>query len=226
MVRCGAITPLNSMMSAFDWKRLYEETFQCYGSPFMHQMMERKGMTSSKGMMSRLDAAALYALVKMHRPHVVLETGSFQGMSSTFILKGMADSGVSQGKLFSIDNRLDGQIGTLIPEELKDGFISIIGDVKELMTTGALPAEVDFFLHDSTHRYQYQRWELESFWDRLRPGGFLVSHDVDLNASFVDFISRTYAHDEKGYTDRGKTLHTIWGRIGLLGFIDKGERNF
>lgn len=187
----------------------------------MAEMIRKRERTGSKGSMSRLDASALYALTRMCQPKTALETGSFRGMSTTFILKGMQDAGVAGGKVFSIDNRPDCGIGMLIPDELKGGFISLVGEVKSFLQDSRLPQLIDLFLHDSTHRYQFQRWEFESFWLRIGRGGLLVSHDVDMNASFVDFVSGTYAHDERGYKDSSRTSHVVWGRIGLLGFLLK-----
>ena len=209
-------------MSIFDWHVFINETNRCYDSQFMKEMLVKREETASiRSSMGRLDAAALYALVKIKQPQVVLETGSFRGMSSAFILKGMQDAHVPNGKLFSIDRRPDCGIGTLIPPGLKRSFVSLVGDVEELLKCGRLPESIDLFLHDSTHRYRYQMWEFETFWPVLQRGGVLVSHDVNLNASFVDFVSRTYFHDRSGQRDEVQTSHCIWGAIGHLGFVIK-----
>lgn len=209
-------------MASFDWRTFLSETTSCYESSFTKEMIRQREQTDSiQSSMGRLDAAALYALVKVRKPQIALETGSFRGMSSAFILKGMQDARVLNGKLFSIDRRGDCGIGTLIPTELKDHFVSLVGDVEKLLRDGELPQSVDLFLHDSTHRYRHQMWEFDTFWRRINTGGLLVSHDIDLNASFVDFVSRTYVHDQKGRTDGSRTSHIAWGAVGQLGFLLK-----
>jgi hypothetical protein len=80
------------------------------------------------------------------------------------------------------------------------------------------------FLHDSSHSYRHMLWEFRQFWSRLRDGGLLVSHDVQMNAAFSEFVSKTYAHEKKtGRRDVQRTRHYEWGRWGYIGFaIKKG----
>jgi cephalosporin hydroxylase len=78
------------------------------------------------------------------------------------------------------------------------------------------------FLHDSSHSYQHMLWEFRQFWPRLRDGGLLVSHDVQMNAAFPEFVTKTYAHEKKtGRRDAQRTSHYEWGRWGYLGFAIK-----
>jgi len=52
----------------------------------------------------------------------------------------------------------------------------------------------------------------------------LVSHDVQMNAAFPEFIVRTYAHDKRtGRRDAGRTSHYEWGRWGYIGFAIKRQ---
>jgi cephalosporin hydroxylase len=53
------------------------------------------------------------------------------------------------------------------------------------------------FLHDSSHSYEHMLWEFRQFWPRLRDGGLLVSHDVQMNAAFPEFVTKTYAHKKR-----------------------------
>lgn len=190
-------------------------------SPFMQLMQERKQTLGSKSSMGQMDCSFLYALVKAFRPKIAVETGANTGMASSFILKGMADAQISDAKLYGIEYNTECKIGSMIPEELRGPFIPCPGNVKGFMKEHLGPGEIDFFLHDSMHRYKHQYGEFKHFWKRLRPGGLLVSHDVNMNASFVDFISKTYVHDFKGFSVAGKTTHAFWARWGNLGFIVK-----
>src|SRR6516165_2966109 len=78
-------------------------------------------------------------------------------------------------------------------------------------------------LHDSSHRYKYQYLEFRYFWKKLKPNGVLVSHDVNFNASFVDFVSTTYKHDKIGVVDKARTTHSLWARLGTIGFMVKSS---
>jgi predicted O-methyltransferase YrrM len=152
-----------------------------------------------------------------------VETGGNLGMSSSFILQGMCDAGVQGGKLFSVEVDPTVAVGSMIPERLKAGFHPMIGDVKQFMKKKAFPEEIDLFLHDSSHRYKNQYLEFRYFWKKLKPNGVLVSHDVNFNASFVDFVSTTYRHDKIGVTDKARTTHSLWARLGTIGFVVKSS---
>ena len=82
------------------------------------------------------------------------------------------------------------------------------------------------FLHDSSHSYRHMLWEFRQFWPRLRDGGLLVSHDVQMNAAFPEFVTKTYAHEKKtGRRDVQRTSHHEWGRWGYIGFAIKKSLN-
>jgi predicted O-methyltransferase YrrM len=201
-----------------DWRKLTAIALRIDQNVFTGDMVRRKAELGLRGAMSRFDAAFLYALVAHFKPRTVVEVGTHVGMSASFILKAMLDAGIKDGRLYSVEATPSDITGVLIPDELRDGVDLVSGDIHELAVSGHLPGTIDFFLHDSTHRYSHQLWEFQTFWRRLSPGGILASHDVDLNASFVDFVSATYAHDSKGKTIKAATEHTSWGRVGLIGF--------
>jgi predicted O-methyltransferase YrrM len=204
-----------------DWRKLTAIALRIDRDDFTADMMRRKAELGLRGGMSRFDAAFLYALVAHFKPRTVVEIGTHIGMSASFILKAMLDSGIRDGLLHSVDATPSDTTGVIIPGDLRGGLRMVSGDILEPVVLDRLPGTIDFFLHDSTHRYSHQLWELQTFWSRLSPGGVVASHDVDLNASFVDFVSATYAHDAKGKTIKAATGHTGWGRIGLIGFAIK-----
>ena len=188
---------------------------------FNVQMTEREAAAGGKSLMGPIGRAMLYALVCHYRPRVVVESGGNLGMASSFILKAMQDSGVVEGKLYSVERSKKIVPGSIIPEEIKGPYVAVQGDVLDLLGGDELPGEIDMFLHDSTHRYDHMTTEFEAFWPRLRRGGLLVSHDVNMNAAFVDFVSRTYAHDAGGITVPERTGHLFWGCFAELGYVVK-----
>src|ERR1041384_991880 len=72
-------------------------------SEFMAEMIRRRDIYGSEGVMGALDCATLYGLTRWLRPSVVVESGGFVGMSSAFILKAFADEGLATAKLYSIE---------------------------------------------------------------------------------------------------------------------------
>ncbi len=205
----------------WNWSKLLRVMAEVQESPFMAEMLARREASGSASPMGKTDAALLYALARWARPRVVVETGGFLGMSSAFLLKAMADAGVQGGKLLSIEWSADIDHGSLIPENLRSGYEPLIGRVEDFMKSRALPETIDFFLHDSSHRLKHMLKEFRYFYPRLRPGGVLASHDVDMSAAFTTFVTETYVHDKLGQTDVRRTSHDLWGRLGNLGFVVK-----
>ena len=193
-------------------KSFLKRTFlEVQRSGFMKEMEDRLRNLGSKSSMGIFDSAVFMALARRFAPAICVETGGNLGMSSSFILQGMHEAGIEAGKLLSVEVNPIIPVGSMIPERLKSGFTPMIGDVKQFMKKEVFPDQIDFFLHDSSHRYKYQYLEFQYFWKKLKPKGVLVSHDVNFNASFVDFVSSTYKHDKMGVTDKAQTTHSCNG---------------
>ena len=208
------------------WDAVARFAAEIRGSEFMTEMIRRRDAYGSEGVMGALDCATLYGLARWLRPAVIVESGGFIGMSSAFILKALADEKLATAKLYSIEWNGDCEQGALIPDELRSQFVPLRGKVEDFLKRDELPLSIDMFLHDSSHSYRHMLWEFRQFWPQLRDGGLLVSHDVQMNAAFPEFVTNTYAHDKKtGRRDAQRTSHYEWGRWGYIGFaIKKASR--
>jgi predicted O-methyltransferase YrrM len=218
----SSATPFYTM-----WDAVARFSQEIRASEFTTEMIRRRDRPGSEGVMGALDCATLYGLTRWLRPAVVVESGGFIGMSSAFILKAFADANLATSKLYSIEWSEDCEQGALIPDGLRSasgGFVPMRGKVEDFLKRDQLPRSIDMFLHDSSHSYRHMLWEFRQFWPRLRDGGLLVSHDVQMNAAFPEFIARTYAHDKRtGRTNAGRTSHYEWGRWGYIGFAIKRQ---
>ena len=204
------------------WDAVARFAKEIRASDFMSEMIRRRDAYGSEGVMGALDCATLYALTRWLRPAVIVESGGFIGMSSAFILKALADENLATARLYSIELSEECEHGALVPEELRPQFVPMRGKVEDFLQSDELPRSIDLFLHDSSHGYKHMLWEFRQFWPRLRDGGLLVSHDVQMNAAFPEFIANTYAHDKKtGRRDAQRTSHYEWGRWGYIGFAIK-----
>jgi predicted O-methyltransferase YrrM len=216
----SAATPFYGM-----WDAVARFSQEVRASDFMVEMIRRRDTYGSEGVMGALDCATLYGLTRWLRPGVVMESGGFIGMSSAFILKAFADANLTAAKLYSIEWSEDCEQGALIPDGLRSasgGFVPMRGKVEDFLKRDQLPGSIDMFLHDSSHSYRHMLWEFRQFWPRLRDGGLLVSHDVQMNAAFPEFIAKMYVHDKRtGRRDAGRTSHYEWGRWGYIGFAIK-----
>jgi predicted O-methyltransferase YrrM len=207
------------------WDTVARFAAEIRASGFMAEMIRRRHSYGSEGVMGALDCATLYGLTRWLRPAVIVESGGYIGMSSAFILKALADEKLITAKLYSIELSQECEQGALIPDELRcasGGFVPMRGKVEDFLRRDQLPRSIDMFLHDSSHSYRHMLWEFRQFWPRLRDGGLLVSHDVQMNAAFAEFVGKTYAHDKKtGRRDPQCTSHYEWGRWGYIGFAIK-----
>jgi predicted O-methyltransferase YrrM len=135
--------------------------------------------------------SAVYALVRLLRPEVVVETGVADGTTSAYILQALEDNG--RGHLYSIDvpsERLPhGKApGWIIDDALRHRWTLRIGPSSELLE-GLLKElqRIDVFLHDSLHTYENMMFEYRAAWPYLASSGLFLSHDVGRNAAFFDF---------------------------------------
>ena len=134
---------------------------------------------------------ALYTMVRILKPEIVIETGVFEGHSSLSILSALKEN--NKGFLYSIDlpspDLPSGKVpGWMVPEHLRKRWDLRAGKSSDLLPT-LLPEvkEVDIFLHDSEHSYKNMYWEYKTAWAHIKTGGLLLSHDVSQNAAFKDF---------------------------------------
>jgi len=140
-------------------------------------------------------ARLCYAICRLQKPAIVVETGVAHGVTSAFLLQALAVNGM--GELWSIDlpplaEGADDQVGCLVPSDLRSRWHLLRGRTRRLLPelVAQLPA-IDIFLHDSLHTYRNISLEFQTVWPKLRAGGVLLSDDVDLNRAFETFAMRS-----------------------------------
>lgn len=184
---------------------------------------ERLTPQFAAGTIDPAEGALLYALVRTRRPDAVIETGTANGISTTYLLAALARN--EHGTLHSIDLpfRAEGDTwrgvvpgteigvydaspipagkepGWAVPEDLRDRWDLRLGDAREL-----LPAlleelgEVEVFFHDSLHTREHMLFEFETAWPHVREGGVLLADDVfqrkhDALPSFARSVGRRFS---------------------------------
>ena len=135
--------------------------------------------------------SALYAIVRVTKPNIVVETGVFEGAGSCAILLALERN--DKGHLYSIDlpsPRIppDKKAGWRIQHHLRKRWLLVEGKSSE-----KLPQLLDtfrhigIFLHDSEHSYENMLFEYKTAWEHIRDGGLLLSHDITRNKAFRNF---------------------------------------
>ena len=100
-----------------------------------------------------------YALVRAVKPRLTVETGIYQGLGSLMLLRALARNAEegADGRLISID--FDPGSGWLVPEELRDRWTPLFGDIEADLDGALADQEVDLFIHESDHNEPLQRFE-------------------------------------------------------------------
>jgi predicted O-methyltransferase YrrM len=142
---------------------------------------------------------AIWRLVRHLPATKVVETGVAHGVTSRFVLDGMA--GNDGGRLWSIDlppqtmSELHNQIGVAVDEDMAGKWTYIRGSSRRhlrhlLQQTGM----IDLFIHDSQHTEYNMLFEMQVAWPWIRPGGAMVVDDIDLNWAFRRFAASMPQH--------------------------------
>jgi hypothetical protein len=159
-------------------------------------------------------ARTLWCLVRHLRPPRVVETGVARGITTRILLEALDRNGT--GRLWSIDLPLvrtpwHDQTAAAVPDSRHPRWTYVRGSSRRRLP--GLLAElggIDIFVHDSAHTEANMRFEFETAWSALRPGGALVSHDIQRNAAFADFAAAV--SEEPLYARYGEGT----GLVGVL----------
>ncbi len=163
-------------------------------------------------------ARLCYAVVRMLRPRVVVETGVCYGVTSAFLL--MALDANAEGTLYSIDlpplgKEADSFVGCLIRPELRKRWCLLRG-----LSKSVLPkllhelGTVDVFVHDSLHTYRNMRHEFELITPHLGQPGALISDDIEQNAAFKEWVEQYKPNFSAVLEEESKE-----GRLGIGLFV-------
>lgn len=188
----GLISALSATpISSDDFVRLHRE-YEGYRAALLERYSAVTLAYDAAFAIEEGSAFLVYALVRLLRPSVVLETGVANGHSSALILDALRENGC--GELHSID--VSNDVGNLVFDKrkwqlhlldlsnLKKSFAAIVEQ---------LPA-IDLMIHDSDHSYQWMKYELETVFPRMSPQGILACDDANISYGMIDFCA---AHNMK-----------------------------
>jgi Methyltransferase domain len=128
-----------------------------------------------------------YALVRAAQPDHVIETGTHLGLGSCAIAAALLRNG--HGRLTTID--IDPEAGYLIGEPWASVIDRRTGDSVDLL---AGLRDVDLFLHDSLHTYDYETRELAAVELNLRDNALILSDNARESSALSDWAERTGRH--------------------------------
>ena len=138
----------------------------------------------------------LYLLVRALRPAAIIETGVGPGLTSAYLLAGLADG--DAGVLHSVDLPISafiGLVGVAVPPTLRGRWRYHWGAARRVLPTVVQRSRPGLRLAflDGDLRYAAVRWELEQVWPALEPGGWLVVNEAQAHTAVRDVAAEVGA---------------------------------
>jgi hypothetical protein len=125
-----------------------------------------------------------YAIVRATQPDHVVETGTHLGLGSCVIAAALLRNG--HGRLTTID--IDPEAGYLIGKPWATVIDHRTGDSVDVL---AALSDVDIFLHDSLHTYDYETKELTAVAPKLRADAVILSDNAHESPALSDWAERS-----------------------------------
>jgi predicted O-methyltransferase YrrM len=139
------------------------------------------------------DVSVLYHLARQLKAHRMLETGVASGWSSLALLLALRENG--GGKLISIDMPYaklnnEGYVGCAVPASLRGDWRLVRQSDRDALEPALRELEtLDLAHYDSDKSPAGRSFAYPKLWAALRPGGVLMSDDVEDNLAFRDFCA-------------------------------------
>ena len=153
-----------------------------------------------------------YAIVRLLKPAVVVETGTDKGLGSCVLASALLRNRQEgfPGTLHTID--VDTHAGWMIAHPYSQAVNLIIGDSHTALEDFSLP--IDIFIHDSFHDYSYEAKEYCLINDKLAPGAVVISDNSHAGSALMDFAEASTL-DFHFWGERPRQHFYAGGGIGL-----------
>ena len=127
----------------------------------LRQGLRRRALANREPLLGK--RRALYCVVRMIRPGVIVESGVKDGLGSAVILRALERNEAEgyPGMLLGFD--IDPDAGWLVDWRARPEHQSLfIGDVRDTLEPVLEENGVDLFINDSLHVYDHERFEFET----------------------------------------------------------------
>ncbi len=162
-----------------------------------------------------------YALVRAVQPDHVIETGTQLGLGSCAIAAALIRNG--HGRLTTID--IDPEAGYLIGDPWASVVDRVTGDSVEVL---AGLTDVDMFLHDSLHTYDYETKELSAVEPNLGVDAIVLSDNAHQSSALSDWAEQTgrnylfFSEQPRDHWWRGDGIGAAWTVRSPAQYRDQG----
>jgi len=153
-------------------------------------------------------ARTCFAVCRLLKPEIVVETGVAYGVTSAFILAALHLNG--KGDLHSVDlpplgENADTFVGYLVPNHLRDRWVLHRGISKRVLSN-LLPklGRVDVFVHDSLHTYWNIKRELNIVTPYLSRPSVVIADDIHGNKAFLEWVTKVGSKEWLVFKEQNK----------------------
>jgi hypothetical protein len=158
-----------------------------------------------------------WAIVRLRKPSLVVETGVWYGLGSAVLLRALelnAQEG-HEGRLLSFDPDHTG--GWLVPERLKSGWTWVRATTDEALEATLVGREIDLFIHDTPSDYERESYEFRIALRHAAPGAVLLSSNGRNTPALEEVCAASglphhhlpYVAQRHFYVTRGLSLTTV-----------------
>lgn len=126
-----------------------------------------------------------YALVRLLKPKVVIETGVDKGLGSAVLCAALLHNRAegAPGRYYGTD--IEPAAGWLLKAPYNEVGELLIGDSIESLK--AFPEKIDLFINDSDHSAEYEAREYETIMDKLAKGGVVLGDNAHVTGKLAEF---------------------------------------
>lgn len=118
----------------------------------------------------------LWALIRLRRPRLVVETGLWYGLGAMVMLRALernAEEGHERGKLISFDPDPTG--GWMVPDRHAPWWTWVRATTQDALEANLRGRQVDLFVHDTPSDPDLERYEMRTAAAAMAPGAILCS---------------------------------------------------
>jgi Methyltransferase domain len=127
-----------------------------------------------------------YALARILKPRVIVETGIHDGLGSVLLLRALDRNAADcpDGRLISVD--VNPQSGWLVSERLRERWTPVFGSTFAVLEAAVAGFEIGMIVHDSVHTYECERFEFATALAHAAPTIALVSDNAHATSALRD----------------------------------------
>ena len=152
--------------------------------------------TRKVGRYSRADSTARYgrrvgwyAVARMVKPRVIVETGVDKGLGSCVLTAALARNAAEGSPGYYYGTDINPSAGFLLTGKYRMHGEVLIGD--SIASLRGLTKSVDLFINDSDHSAEYERAEYGAISSRLAPEAIILGDNAHVTSELLEFALAT-----------------------------------